>query len=142
MPRKQPIVPLTDEQIQAAVARLDAPRELLRRLLIETGELAYGPRWQAPMAEALSAAAGRRVSIQSVNNWRIAQRGFPDALIDPLKAVGRQLTADARRRADRLKQIWDPDPHTSKLTPEEQRQVDEDCAALEEFEATYMKKED
>jgi len=78
------------------------------------------------MAEALSAAAGKPVSAQSVHNWVIAHRAIPIAMIDPLTPVGLQLTAEVRRRADRLKHIWDPDPYVSKLSPEEKRQLDED----------------
>lgn len=121
-----PRVPLTPEQIQAAVDRLDPYRQLLRQMLIETGEMAFGPRWQAPMAEALSKAAGRRVSPQQVHNLIIAQRRFPDAMIDPLRAAGLELTASLRLRADRLKAIWDPDPLSSKMTAEEKREIDED----------------
>ncbi len=129
MPRT-PRAPLTPEQVEATVSRLTLQQQMTRGWLIETGELAFGPRWQAPMAEALSAAAGRPVSAQSVHNWVIAHRPIPIAMIEPLMAVGHQLTVEARRRADRLKHIWDPDPYVSKLSPEERRQADEDCDFL------------
>lgn len=132
MPRA-PRTPLTPEQIEAAVSRLDPPREMFRQFLIETGELAFGTRWQAPMAVALSRTAGRRVSAQSVHNWVVAFRPFPDVMIEPLKTVGRQLAHDARRRADRLIDLWDPPPRPERPETQEDRDADEAMRLADEI---------
>ncbi|MDQ0520110.1 hypothetical protein [Methylobacterium gregans] len=120
--------------------RLDPSRQLLRQMLIETGELSFGPRWQAPMAEALSKAAGRRVSPQQVHNLIIAQRRFPNAMIEPLRAAGLELTASLRLRADRLKAIWDSDPHALEMAAEEKREIDKDMMTLADL-SPYSRKE-
>ena len=119
---------LTPEQIQEAVNRLDSLGQIQREYLVEIGQLGFGPRWQPPLAAALSEAADRRVSAQSVNNWVIAHRPIPATMYPVIAEVGRQVTADLRRRAERLAVTWDPPPRVER--PFTQEELD-DLAAMQ-----------
>lgn len=140
MPRA-PRAPLTPEQIEVAVGRLGYLPAFMREMLIETGELAFGPRWQAPMSEALSRATGRRVSAQSVHNWVTAFRPFPESMTEPLQTVGRELAHDAKRRADRLLEMWDLPPRPEPALPVD-RDIDEIMRLADETMAARQPKED
>lgn len=132
----------TPEQIQGAVNRLDSLGQIQREYLVEIGQLGFGARWQAPLAAALSEAAGRTISVQSVNNWYIAHGPVPAVMYPIIADVGRQVTADLRRRAERLAVTWDPPPRVER--PYTQEDLD-DLAAMqlcEEMIAARQAKED
>lgn len=93
------------------LSSLDARQQALRVVAIETGRLAYGDRWQTPLALALG------IPSTQVAAWVSGRRPVPPALLPRIQAIGRAAEADLRARADLLR-LWHPAPGESAPAPD------------------------
>jgi hypothetical protein len=98
----------TDEAKARRVARvdlsaLDERQKALRVVATETGRLAYGERWQTPLAEALG------IPSTQVAAWVSGRRPVPPAVLPRLQEIGRAAAAALQDRA-RLLHLWHPAP--------------------------------
>lgn len=77
-----------------------------RERLVRMGDLAYGPAWQTPLAEALTKHLGRTVSAQQVSHWYKAVRPVPTGMLAPLAELALSLAPTLEQRADSLRRVW------------------------------------